>query len=178
MQLGPLLLVVLASACGYPAPARSVGDAREGSGVPDGPTGDGNGCPTGSMTFAATGAAVTVPLPGCVTSITVDLSGAAGGAGYYTSAVGSGGLGARVQGSLAIATESTLYIFVGSVGGDASAAAGGSGGFNGGGSGDLADTVAGASASSFAAANATNVVETPTTTPARAASRSPTEVQS
>lgn len=134
-----LVIVALVGACGYPSPARSDGgshdvDAHGGGSGDATSTTDGQGSADtchGSATYGYVGAPVTLTLPACVTSVTVDLSGAAGGSGTNFDVSSAGGMGARVQGSIAVATSSTLYIFVGGVGGED----GGAGGFNGGGSG-------------------------------------------
>jgi hypothetical protein len=110
------------------------------------PTGDGQmptssddgsaACPSGFKMFPYTGSPEAYMPPSCVTSINVDLSGAAGGTAYYYNARSSpGGYGARVQGTLAIAPGSTINVYVGGVGGDSTAFTAGTRGFNGGGSG-------------------------------------------
>src|SRR5580704_2596993 len=119
-----LAVLMLACACGFPNPARV--DAQADGSVVTGSGDDGGGrtvdgplptCQTGSMTFAFTGAPVTVNLPGCVT-IAVDVRGAAGG----IASIGSStvGMGARVQGSLSINASSTITMYVGGEGGSAS----------------------------------------------------------
>jgi hypothetical protein len=101
------------------------------------------------MPFAYTGAPVTFTPPGCATSITVDMNGAAGGttfcndASFCASTPGSGGMGARIQGSLAITGGSTIVVDVGGVGGNALNGTAGAGGFNGGGDGGNSPAEAG-----------------------------------
>ncbi len=89
-------------------------------------------CPTGSMTFAFTGAAQTFSAPSCVTMIMVDVSGAAGGTAFYMNPGGVGGSGGRVQATFPIASTDVLTVTVGGAGGAAANAAGGPAGFNGG----------------------------------------------
>jgi len=120
--------------------AKEADDASvAGDALFDGPVVDAVGtdapCATGSITFVFTGGAQTFTRPSCVTSITVDASGAAGGTGFYTGAIGTGGLGGRVQGTLAIAASDVVTVYVGGVGGNAASGVPGAGGFNGGGSG-------------------------------------------
>jgi hypothetical protein len=90
----------------------------------------------GSMRFAYTGAAVSFTVPNGVQQIDVDASGAQGGTGYsyqsnYT--FGTGGLGARVQATLAVTPGEVLHVVVGGDGlGGGQGGDGGAGGFNGG----------------------------------------------
>ncbi|NTW32790.1 MAG: hypothetical protein HGB12_09220 [Bacteroidetes bacterium] len=77
-----------------------------------------NSYSSGNQTFSYTGASQTFTVPSCVTSITVDASGASGKAGGY---------GGRVQTTLSVTTGETLNIYVGGTTSNAS------GGFNGGG---------------------------------------------
>lgn len=81
-----------------------------------------------TQTFSYTGTMQTFVVPPCVTSITVDISGAEGGGNAAVSAPGGGG--GRVQATMTVTAGQTLNIFVGSVG-DVS----GTPGYNGGGSG-------------------------------------------
>ena len=87
-------------------------------------------CASGSATFALTDAPQMFTPPACVTSITVDVRGAAGGGGHGTGTVGLGG---RTQATLSITAGEVLYIYVGGAG--ASASSGGTAGYNGGAAG-------------------------------------------
>ena len=89
-----------------------------------------------TQTFNYTGASQTFTVPPCVTSITVDVKGAAGGNGVDPSNANMslGGLGGRVQGSITVNPGDILYIYVGGAGGNG-VVNGGPGGFNGGGQG-------------------------------------------
>lgn len=92
-------------------------------------TTDANGCsatstaftltqnaPTGTMSFAYTAAVQTWTPPACVSSITVDAAGGAGGKSSQVSSTGVGGLGGRVQATLTVTPGSLLYIYVGGAG--------------------------------------------------------------
>ncbi len=97
---------------------------------------DGNGACVaahGSQTFTETGSQQTFVVPAGVTSLTVDVIGAAGGVTgvWWSSSPGAGG---RVQGTLAVTALATLYI---NVGGQPVTSC--VGGFNGGGTGDCWD---------------------------------------
>jgi hypothetical protein len=137
--------LVVVVACGYPNPAQDggIGDGQTGGGDGGSKHDSGSGghdgsnglCSGGSMAFAYTGAPVTAPIPSCVTSITVDLRGASGGIANVQGSTGTGGLGARVQGTLAITAGSSITVYVGGAGDSATSSAGGAGGYNGGGSG-------------------------------------------
>lgn len=85
--------------------------------------------------FVYTGAEQTWQVPAGVNSISVDMFGAAGGAGG--SGLNLGGRGGRVQATLAVSGGSTLSIFVGGKGADGVSPFNqmAAGGFNGGGSG-------------------------------------------
>ena len=85
--------------------------------------------PSGSYTFNYTGSAETLTIPAGITSVTVDAYGAQG-----SSSGASGGLGARVQGTLAVTPGDVLNIYVG-----------GQSGYNGGGTGGTGSYGAGAS---------------------------------
>ena len=74
----------------------------------------------------------TLPLPAAVTSAQVDAVGAAGGVDYYNHT--GGGAGGSASGTVAVATGTTLSVYVGGVGGGPSYSSA-SGGFNGGGAG-------------------------------------------
>ncbi len=97
--------------------------------------------PGGEQTFGATGALQTFVVPAGITSINVDMYGAAGGPSTYD----IGGLGGRVQATLAVTPGETLNVYVGSVGtkNTASNSIGG-GGWNGGGGGGLGSPGGGA----------------------------------
>ncbi|MEO8846629.1 MAG: glycine-rich protein [Kofleriaceae bacterium] len=92
-------------------------------------------CAHGSETFSVTGAAQTLSLPGCVTSITVDVRGAAGGQAFFSTSFGAPGFGARTVATLAVSATDTISIFVGGAGGDAGSSLPGAAGFNGGATG-------------------------------------------
>jgi hypothetical protein len=89
-----------------------------------------------TQNFNYTGSFQTFTIPSCVTSITVDVKGAAGGNGVNPSAqvMSNGGLGGRVQGTISVNPGDVLYIYVGGAGSDG-VNNGGPGGFNGGGQG-------------------------------------------
>ena len=80
------------------------------------------------VNFSYTGAPQTWTVPAGVTSITIDAAGARGG--NYS---GAAGLGGRVQATYAVTPGTTLYIYVGGAGGDASGSSVAQGGYNGGG---------------------------------------------
>lgn len=86
-------------------------------------------CLHSSATFSYTGSVQTWTVPGCITSITVDAYGAQGGA----SSGWAGGLGGRVQCTLAVTPGSVLNIYVGEMGHTSSTGIIGYGGYNGGG---------------------------------------------
>jgi hypothetical protein len=77
--------------------------------------------PTG--TFAYTGGVQTYTVPAGITSLSVDMAGAAGGSSY----IAAGGMGGRLQATLAVTPGQVLTIYVGGAGTTA-------GGYNGGGS--------------------------------------------
>src|SRR5687767_4847829 len=89
-----------------------------------------------TVTFNYTGAVQTYTVPPCVSSITVDMMGAAGGNGVDPSSVvmSNGGLGGRLQATFPVSPGDILNIYVGGVG-SIGIAGGGPGGFNGGGRG-------------------------------------------
>jgi hypothetical protein len=78
-----------------------------------------------TQTFNYTGSVQTFTVPACVTSLTVDVSGAKGGA--------SGGNGGRVQGAMSVTPGEVLNIYVGGMGG--AHVSNSAGGYNGGGTG-------------------------------------------
>ena len=78
-----------------------------------------------TQTFNYTGSVQTFTVPACVTSLTVDVSGAKGGA--------SGGNGGRVQGAMSVTPGEVLNIYVGGMGG--AHVTNSAGGYNGGGTG-------------------------------------------
>ena len=89
----------------------------------------------GAFTFGYTGSLQTWTVPNGVTSVTVDVLGASGGAGYF----GNGGFGGRVAGTQAVTAGQVLNIFVGGTGANYSYISAGSvGGYNGGGGGSWA----------------------------------------
>jgi hypothetical protein len=92
------------------------------------------------MSFGYTGGVQSFVVPAGVTSITVSVSGAAGGPdGYGTQP----GLGATVTATLAVTPGTTLTLQVGGVGGAGTDAVPGSGGYNGGGAGGADTSYAG-----------------------------------
>lgn len=103
-------------------------------------------CPSGwtvvsggkcSRTFGHTGAAQPWTVPSGITTIEVDLWGAAGGTGQDVGSGGLGGRGARVQATLSVTPNTTLNLYVGGRGtnGSVSTTVSAPGGFNGGGAG-------------------------------------------
>lgn len=88
-----------------------------------------------TFTLNYTGGIQTYTVPAGVTTLTVDLMGAKGGSGYPS--VSAGGNGGRVTGTISVTPGQVLQIYVGGMGGDASASLAGSAGFNGGGIGAL-----------------------------------------
>lgn len=82
----------------------------------------------GSQTFNFTGSATTFTVPACVTTLQVQLFGAAGG----TRNSGPGGLGASVTGTLAVTPGQIIHVYVGGAGANTQTA-----GWNGGGVGDF-----------------------------------------
>jgi len=93
-------------------------------------------------------------VPKCITKITVDAFGGAGGAGEK----GAPGLGGCAKAELQVQEEQTIYVNVGGVGGNASA---GPGGWNGGGTGGpnaCGNYGGGGGGSSYTSPAASNVV--------------------
>jgi len=93
----------------------------------------------GGQTFSYTGAVQTWTVPDCVSAVTVEAWGAAGGDSAV--GVGSGGLGGYATGELTVTPGDTLYIYVGGQGDDH-----GTGGFNGGGDAGVKDSAGGGGA--------------------------------
>jgi hypothetical protein len=105
-------------------------------------TTDANGCPATSaaftvtqitppsqtLTFNYTGASQSWTVPNCLTSVTVDATGASGG-NSPSPKVGLGGLGGRVQATLSVTPGQLLTIYVGGAG--ASCTTNNNGGTNG-----------------------------------------------
>ena len=89
---------------------------------------------TGSMQalFNYTGAVQTYTVPTGISSMSLDMSGAAGGDSYQSGGEGPGSNGGRVQATLATTPGSTLYMFVGGAGSNWSSSAATSGGWTGG----------------------------------------------
>ncbi len=93
-------------------------------------TTDGNGCPAtsapfsvtevtpahSSATFVPTGSSQSWTAPACVTSINVDAAGGQGGSSNPTYSSAIGGLGGRVQATLAVTPGQVLTLYVGSAG--------------------------------------------------------------
>ncbi|MEI6421680.1 MAG: glycine-rich protein, partial [Lentisphaerota bacterium] len=86
----------------------------------------------GSITYGYTGGQQTFSVPGGVSSINFDVSGAKGGT--YNSAYGTGGLGGRVSGTLAVNPSQVIYLYVGQMGAFSASSPYGAG-YNGGGAG-------------------------------------------
>ncbi len=96
------------------------------------------GVGTGSTTFGYTGGMQTYVVPSGVTEITVDMVGAAGGAGgglYYNPTQNQGGFGGSIQGSISVSSGQVIEVYVGGAGQDGNSGGGAGGGFNGGGNG-------------------------------------------
>jgi hypothetical protein len=86
--------------------------------------------PTGLQNFAFTGAAQTFVVPAGVTQITIEAFGAQGGSGsgIAPGVGGAGGLGGRIQATIAVVPGSTYQVNVGGQGGTAATHPGGGGG--------------------------------------------------
>ena len=97
----------------------------------------GGGGGAGTQTFNYTGSVQSFTVPAGVTALTVDASGAQGGACAPNTIVGPGGNGGQVTGSIAVTPGQVLNIYVGGAGGNATTLTAGAGGFNGGGLGAL-----------------------------------------
>ncbi len=85
----------------------------------------GSGVSGGTQTFSATGAQQTFVVPAGITSLTIELGGAAGA----SIGSGTGGSGQVITATISVTPGETLYLYVGGIG------SGTSGGFNGGGNG-------------------------------------------
>jgi hypothetical protein len=99
-------------------------------------------CSLQSRTFTYTGAQETFTVPSGVTSVIVDVNGAAGGQGYvyyYGYPNGNPGLGGKVQATLAVTPGQVLYLNVGGAGETAGQYNAGAGGYNGGANGGSYD---------------------------------------
>ena len=93
-------------------------------------------CTFQQKTFNYTGTPVSFVVPAGVTSISVDLKGAAGGRTYYNRSIFSfPGFGGQTQTTIPVSPGQVLVIHVGGSGVDGSASGAGTGGFNGGGNG-------------------------------------------
>lgn len=86
-----------------------------------------------TFTYNYTGAVQSFTVPSCVSTVSVDARGAAGGNGYTF--ISSGGLGGRVTAVISVTPGQVLQIFVGGAGGNAGIGTGGTAGYNGGGAG-------------------------------------------
>lgn len=96
-------------------------------------SGDGPACASpGSQTFDFTGSLDSFVVPECVTTLTIDAFGAAGGGSVGDAT--AGGEGARMRGDFTVSTGETFQILVGGRGIDASSSTDQSGGSGGGGS--------------------------------------------
>ena len=90
--------------------------------------------PTAATTYNYTGGVQTYVVPGGITSVSVSLTGAAGGIGGTVASPFPGGYGGKTTATLAVTPGQTLYIFVGGKGNDAtSLGTSGNNGYNGGG---------------------------------------------
>ncbi len=83
-----------------------------------------------SVSFSYTGSVQTYIVPKDVSSIAIDMSGAAGG----STSISEGGAGGRVQCSLAVTPGDAIYLYMGGAGHN-SKSNGAAGGYNGGGAG-------------------------------------------
>src|SRR5262249_10876505 len=83
--------------------------------------------------FDYTSGMQTYIVPAGVTAVDIDAFGAQGGAGAFGRF--AGGLGGRIQTTLAVTPGASLFVFVGGAGNPAGVAGAGVGGFNGGGNG-------------------------------------------
>jgi len=94
-------------------------------------------CPFQSRTFTYTGNSQIFVVPPGVTSLNVEVSGAAGGhaSSYDGYAYGYPGFGGMVEATIPVTPGQSLIITVGGAGQDATATTSGAGGFNGGASG-------------------------------------------
>ena len=106
--------------------------------------------------FFYTGSATTWTVPAGVYSITVDMTGAAGG-----DAATPGGLGGRVQGTIAVTPGEVLTVGVAGAGGAAVGETGGAGGFGGGGAGGAG--YSGCASAAFGGGGGASYVEAGTT---------------
>ena len=97
---------------------------------------------SGTQTFSTPTTGVLFTVPACVTSLTVDAYGAAGG----TAENAAGGLGGRATFVIAVTPGELLNVSVGGVGGDGDpgGGSGGTGGTNGGGNGGFGGSGGGA----------------------------------
>lgn len=84
---------------------------------PDAGAPDAELCVAGTQTFDFTGTIESFTVPGCVTSITIEVFGAQGGGGRNN--LEAGGKGARMKGDFAVLGADTLQILVGERGRDA-----------------------------------------------------------
>lgn len=116
--------VVATNANGSSPASAAVGPVTPSAAIPNG---------SFQATFLYTAAAQSFTVPAGITSLNVDLYGAQGGSGNLAN---SGGLGGRVQGTLAVSGGLVLAIYVGGQGQNypgCSPCIGGGGGWNGGG---------------------------------------------
>jgi len=107
----------------------------------------------GSLVFSYTGGQQTWTVPCGVTSITVDVKGAAGGTVVGGSGTSIGGQGGRIQGTIAVTPGNTIYVNVGEMGGNSGTSS--AGGFNGGGNGGSVTYCAGGGGASDLRLNGT-----------------------
>lgn len=90
---------------------------------------------SGTQTFNYTGAVQNFTVPSGITTLTVDVIGASGGAGYPL--YSNGGNGGRVTGTIAVTPGQSLQIYVGGAGANANGVSAAAGGYNGGGLGGV-----------------------------------------
>ncbi len=126
-------ICVIDSAGRPDADPTTLADAALGMDASDGASGDGPACASpGSQTFDFTGSLHSFVVPECVTTLTIDAFGAAGGGSVGDAT--AGGEGARMRGDFAVSSGETFQILVGGRGIDASSSTDQSGGSGGGGS--------------------------------------------
>lgn len=93
-------------------------------------------CPSGSATFNYSGAVQTLTRPACVTALTVDARGGAGGIAFGTAAnIANSVSGGRTQATVPVTPTDVITVSVGGAGGNAASSTSGAGGFGGGGAG-------------------------------------------
>ncbi len=109
--------------CGDDGCGGSCGSCPNGQGCSNFACGE---CAPGSKSFTYSGQVVTYQLPDCVTSLTMQLTGAEGGRNVDDNL--PGGRGARMKGTVSVPGGAVLKLLVGGKGEDVKANAGGGGG--------------------------------------------------